>query len=118
TGSDSSSADVVVISTGSWIVNASVGAADLAQVQKGLQVQITPEGSSQRLFGTVSAVGIMASSSSTGSATFPVTIKVTGSPTGLYAGTSVTAAIVVRQADNVLTIPTAAISSDNGTTYV
>jgi len=60
----------------------------------------------------------VAQSGSTGTASFPVSIAVTGSPTGLYAGGTVTAQIVVRQLTNVLTVPTAAISSQNGATTV
>ncbi|MEO6413422.1 MAG: biotin/lipoyl-binding protein [Pedococcus sp.] len=118
TSGDTSTAQVVVISTNAWVVNASVGASDLASVKKGLQVDITPDGSSQRVFGTVSSVGIMASTGSSGAATFPVVIKVTGSPTGLYAGGTVNAAIVVKQVDNVLTVPSAALTSEGDATYV
>jgi multidrug efflux pump subunit AcrA (membrane-fusion protein) len=113
-----STGQVVVIATNAWVVNASVGASDLASVRKGLQVDITPDGSAQRVFGTVSSVGIMASTGSSGTATFPVVIKVTGSPPGLYAGGTVSAAIVVKQVDNVLTVPSAALTSEGDATYV
>ena len=118
TSSGSSTAQVVVIATNAWVVNAAVGASDLASVKKGLQVDITPDGSAARVFGTVSSVGIMASTGSSGAATFPVVIKVTGSPTGLYAGGTVSAAIVVKQVENVLTVPSAALTSEGDTTYV
>lgn len=118
TTSGTSTAQVVVIATNAWLVNASVGASDLASVKKGLQVDITPDGSNQRVFGTVSSVGIMASTGSSGAATFPVVIKVTGSPTGLYAGGTVSAAIVVKQVDDVLTVPSAALTSEGDATYV
>jgi multidrug efflux pump subunit AcrA (membrane-fusion protein) len=113
-----SSAQITVISTTAWVVNASVGASDLASVHPGLQVVITPDGTNQQVFGTVSSVGIMASSGSAGTAAFPVVVKVTGNPPGLYAGAGVSAAIVVKQLDNVLTVPTAAVTSDSNGTYV
>ncbi|WP_195908062.1 efflux RND transporter periplasmic adaptor subunit [Nostocoides sp. HKS02] len=116
--SSSSSAQFTVISTNAWVVDASVAAADLAQVRKGLQVQISVDGSSQQIFGTVSSVGVMASAGSSGTATFPVVVTVTGSPAGLYAGATVTAAIVVKQLTNVLTVPSAAVSSDANGPYV
>ena len=117
-GSSTATSQVVLISTDAWVVDASVGAADLASVKKGLQVEVTPDGTTERVFGTVSSVGIVAQSGSTGAASFPVSIAVTGSPTGLYAGGTVTAQIVVRQLTDVLTVPTAAISSQNGATTV
>jgi multidrug efflux pump subunit AcrA (membrane-fusion protein) len=116
--SGSSSAQITVISTDSWIVNATVGSTDLAQLKSGLEAEITPTGSTSPVFGVVQSVGIVASSSSSGSAEFPVTITVTGSPTGLYAGGSANVAIIVKQLQNVLTVPTAAIHTVNGKTVV
>lgn len=42
----------------------------------------------------------------------------TGHPTGLYAGTTATVAITVKQLTNVLTVPTLAIRTANGQTTV
>jgi hypothetical protein len=119
---------VTVISTDRYTVEASVGSADLATVKKGLQAQITVSGSTSTVFGTVSTVAVMAStsgSSGTGagttsgsSATFPVTITVTGARKDLYAGATATVSIIVSQRDDVLTVPTAAVSSANGQTVV
>jgi multidrug efflux pump subunit AcrA (membrane-fusion protein) len=116
--SDSSTAQIVVISTTSWMVEASVGSADLPQLKKGLQAEITPSGSATKIFGTVKSVGIVASSSSSGSASFPVTITVTGSPKGLYAGGAATVSIIVKQVENVLSVPTNAVHTEGGKTVV
>ena len=118
-GSSSSSDDIVVISTSSWVVDATVGSADLASIKKGLQAQITPTGATARVFGTVDSVGIVASSdSSSSSATFPVVVAVTGSPSGMYAGASANVTIIVKQVTGVLTVPTAALHSAGGKTFV
>lgn len=119
-----SSAAVTVISTNRYTVEASVGSADLAKVKKGLQAQITTTGSTSTVFGTVSSVAVMASTGTTSgtttgsSATFPVTIAVTGTRKDLYAGATATVSIIVSQRDDVLTVPTAAISTANGQTVV
>jgi multidrug efflux pump subunit AcrA (membrane-fusion protein) len=112
------SAAITVISTGSWVVDASVGSADLPQIAKGLQVQITPTGARQAVFGTVQSAGIVASSSSGGTASFPVVIAVTGTPTGLYAGTSASVSIIVKQISDALVVPTQAVHTVGGTTEV
>jgi multidrug efflux pump subunit AcrA (membrane-fusion protein) len=118
-GSGSTDGTITLITTDAWIVNASVGSADLAQLKKGQQAQITPTGATQKVFGTISSIGIVASSSSSGSATFPVVVSVTGSPTGLSAGGSADVVLVVRQLSDVLTVPTLAVStSSDGTTQV
>jgi membrane fusion protein, macrolide-specific efflux system len=114
----SSTAQVVVISTDEFVVNASVGASDLASVKKGLQAEITPTGATQPIFGTVSSVGLVAESSTSGSSTFPVVIDVTGKVSDVYAGSSADVSITVKQLQNVLTIPSAAVRNSNGKTSV
>jgi macrolide-specific efflux system membrane fusion protein len=116
--SSSSTAQVVVISTTSWVVQASVGSSDLPRLKKGMQAEITPTGSATKVFGLVNSIGIVASSSSSGSASFPVTIVVTGSPKGLYAGGAADVSIIVRQLENLLTVPTNALHTEGGKTVV
>lgn len=122
TGSSTSTptATIVVISTNSFIVNASVGSSDLAKLKKGLQAEITPTdgATSTQIYGTVSSIGIVAESSSSGSATFPVVIAVTGKQTGLYSGGSASVTIIVKQTANVLTVPTLALHTSGSDTVV
>jgi multidrug efflux pump subunit AcrA (membrane-fusion protein) len=114
----SATAAITVISTTSWVVTAPVTNADLPSLKEGLQAQIVPTGASSPVFGTVRSVGIVASSSSSGVAEFPVTIAVTGHPAGLYAGTSVSVSIIVKQLSNVLVVPTLAVRTQNDRTVV
>lgn len=121
-GSASSTADVTVISTGRYTVATSVGSADLAKIKKGLQAEITTTGSSAAVYGTVASVAVMASSGSSttsgSSATFDVGIDVTGTQKSLFSGATATVSIIVEQRENVLTVPTAAITTANGKTAV
>ena len=120
TGSDSSgSTGITVITPRRLQVDANVSASDVSRLKTGLQAEITPTGGGDVVYGTVSQVGAIASASSTGAAQFPVTIDVTGTPSGLYPGSSATVAITVKQATDVLAVPTAAVHSDtDGSTYV
>jgi membrane fusion protein, macrolide-specific efflux system len=115
--STSSTAQIQVISTGSYVVDASVGASDLANIANGDQVTITTTGSNTPVFGLVSSIGIVASSAS-GSTGFPVVISVTGSPSGLYAGSSASVSIIYRQLSNVLVVPTLAVTRNNGSSSI
>lgn len=115
---DSTTPSIRLISTDKWVVNASVGSADLAQLRRAQQAQITPSGTPRMIFGTISSVGIVATSSSSGSATFPVTIAVTGQPAGLYAGGSADVVLIVKQLAATLTVPTIAVHTLNGKTVV
>jgi macrolide-specific efflux system membrane fusion protein len=67
--------------------------------QRRVIIVVAPaDGASQtQLFGTVSSIGIVAESSTSGSATFPVVIAVTGKQTGLYSGGSASVTIIVKQ---------------------
>lgn len=114
----SSSGAVTVISPTSWIVDTTVGSADLAALKAGMQAQVTPTGASQPIFGTVQSIGVASTSTTAGVAQFPVTIALTGSPTGLYAGTVAGVSIITKELDDVLTVPTAAVRTENGQTVV
>ena len=116
--SSSSSSAVTVTSSNKYIVDATVSADEATQVKKGMQAQITATGSTDTIYGTVSSVGMVAQTSSSGAAVFPVTIAVTGAQKGIYAGTSATASITVKQVPNVLTVSSRAIQSSGSSTYV
>jgi len=117
-GSGSSSAQVEIVGTKTWEVEASVSGTDLASIKKGQQARITPSGANQPIFGLVDSVGVVASTASGGSSTFPVTIKVTGTPTDLHPGESATVVIVTKSIPDVLAVPTAALRQENGQTVV
>src|SRR3984957_13394895 len=104
----SSSAQVVVISTSSYVVNGTVDDTEVGSVQAGDQAVIVPDGATSSVYGVVSSVGLIASTTS-GVATYPVTIAVTGNPGGLYPGASATVSLVVKQLNNATTVPTAAL---------
>jgi multidrug efflux pump subunit AcrA (membrane-fusion protein) len=118
TTTTTSTAAVTVITSTSFVVEADVAADDIEQVAKDLQVTVTPSGATDDVYGTVSEVGRVAEADSSGAATFPVTVKITGEQKDLYPGTSADVSIVVKQEQNVLTVPTAALTSEDGTTYV
>jgi len=116
--SDSTSAAITVISTRSFQAGASVGAADAASLKKGMQAEITPTGATDTVYGTVTSIAAIATTDSSGAATFPVTIDVTGTPKGLYAGSSADVVITTRKVTDVLTVPTPALHTENGETWV
>ncbi len=115
--SSASSAQVVVVSAGASVVNASVNSTQVSQLQVGDQAMITLPGSTSTVYGTVGSVGLLASTSS-GVSSFPVVIDVTGNPPGLYGGTSATVSVVVKELQDVIVVPTAAITYSGGTTSV
>jgi membrane fusion protein, macrolide-specific efflux system len=116
-GSGSSSAAFVIENLTQFTVDASVGASTVSQVKVGDQVDITPASSITTVYGTVSAISSVPTVSS-GVATFPVTVTVTGSPSGLYAGTSANVSIVTTVRSGVLVVPSSAVHSTGSSSYV
>ncbi|WP_239396704.1 efflux RND transporter periplasmic adaptor subunit, partial [Frankia sp. CiP3] len=106
--SSASSAQVVIVGSDGYKINTSVDDTQIGQIKTGNQSVITPNGATTTLFGTVSTVGLLPTQSS-GVATYPVTIDVTGIPAGLHLGASAQVQIIVRQLTDVITVPTAAL---------
>ena len=102
-----------MIGTDSYIVNTTVDDTVIGQVTEGDQATVTPTGATTVDYGTVASIGLIATESSD-VATFPVVIDVTGDPTGLYAGSTADVSIITKQLDNVVEVPTAAITYTTG----
>lgn len=115
--SGSSSGGITLVSTDSFVVDTSVDDTEVGEVKTGDQAVIVPTGSVTQYYGTVGSVGLIASSSS-GVPSFPVVVDVTGTPSGLYAGASATVSIVVKQLEDVVEVPTAAITYTGGQAMV
>lgn len=116
--SSTSTAQFSVISTSKWKLEGTVGSADLASLKAGQSVEVTPSSATEAIKGTVASVGIVATSTSDGAATFPVVINLSGTHKDLYSGTTAAAVITTGSYPDVLTVPTAAIRTENGKTVV
>src|SRR4051794_7826398 len=117
TAGSAAPAQIVVISTDTYIVNASVDDTQVGQLKIGQAVDITPNGATAPVKGTVSTVGMVATQTS-GVASYPVTVDVAAGTTGLHIGASAQVSITVNKVDDVLTVPTAAIRQENGGSVV
>ena len=94
-----------MVSTGSYIVNTTVGSTQVGELKVGDQATVTVSGSTTPVYGTVGSIGLLATTTS-GVSTFPVVIDVTGSPTGLYGGSSATVSIITEELQDVVVVPT------------
>jgi multidrug efflux pump subunit AcrA (membrane-fusion protein) len=112
----STATQVVIVDTSTWLVNATVGMADLANLKQGLPCTVTATGATSSLPGTLTSIGIVGTTSA-GTTSYPIIVTLTGSPTGLYMGGSADVTIVAKSV-TVLTVPTAAVQRQNGQTYV
>ena len=118
TATTSTSSGIQVISTDSWLVNATVDSTSVDLIATGDQAQLTVSGATAAVYGTISSIAVLSSSTGT-TASYPVVVAVTGSPAGLHDGETVTAALIYNQVANAITVPTAALHrTSTGDTYV
>ncbi|MDY7529379.1 MULTISPECIES: efflux RND transporter periplasmic adaptor subunit [Cryobacterium] len=111
-----STADFSIVGTDSWSLSLAIGESDIANVAVNDQVELSLDDGTA-FFGTVQSVGILPSTTS-GAVTYPVVVAVTGDPDGLYDGVAVTAKIVYERRTNVLTVPSAAVTTADGVSTV
>lgn len=116
-GTSTSTSAFTIVGQDSWQVDVTVGEAEMALIAVDNQVELSTDDGTA-FFGVVSEIGLLPSTTS-GSAAYPVTITVTGTADGLYDGIAVTATIIYERRTDVLTIPSAAVSTaDDGSTTV
>ena len=106
--SSTPSAQIEVISTNSWIANVTVDATSVGLIKTGDQAQLTITGASDTIYATIDSIGLVSSSTS-GTASYPVVLDITGSPAGLHDGASVTATLIYKQLANVVVVSTLAL---------
>jgi multidrug efflux pump subunit AcrA (membrane-fusion protein) len=117
TSGSSSNSQIVVIGSGSsYSVATEVAVADVGKVAVGQQALVTPDSTNSVLSGTVTSVGVSASSAS--SATYPVTITVDSAKLGQLSGSAANVAIIVKRSVDVMTVPSSAIQTIGSTHLV
>ncbi|HEY0217884.1 MAG TPA: efflux RND transporter periplasmic adaptor subunit [Cellulomonas sp.] len=107
----------MIIGTDAWQISVTVDETDVTLIAVGDQVEITVEDATDTLYGTVGEIGLL-SSSSGGVAAYPVVIDVTGSPDGLHDGVSADVSIIYERRTDVLTVPSAAVTTVDGQSVV
>jgi macrolide-specific efflux system membrane fusion protein len=117
TSATTSSAAFTIIGTDAWQVSVTVDETDVALISVGDQVEMTTDSSTDTIYGTVGEIGLL-SSSTGGVAAYPVVVDVTGSPEGLHDGEAVEASIIYERRTDVLTVPSAAVTTVDGQTVV
>ncbi len=117
TTSSSTSGDIVLESANSFEVTGQVSDTQISEVKLNQQALVTPAGQTASLAAKVNQITPMATVTQ-GVATFPVNVLITQQSPNLYAGASATVQIIVKQATNVLTVPTSSVHSLGSLSYV
>jgi HlyD family secretion protein len=110
-GASSGALSIVVVAPGAMQVTANVPATALPTLRVGQAAVVTPDGTSRSIAGTVAAIGLLPTSSTSGSTTtYPVTVLVTKPGSALVEGAAASVAITVKAVKGVLTVPNSALS--------
>ncbi len=110
-GDSVSAGDVAAVVVGGRAVTigTTVPESKIGQVAVGQHVRVNTPGESDTAEGTVTAIGLVADSSS-GTASYPVTVTVEDPAIALPTGSQALLAIVVATVHDVVTVPTSAIT--------
>jgi multidrug efflux pump subunit AcrA (membrane-fusion protein) len=106
--SGSSTHAVVVITPGAFEVTGSVSDALVNEIAVGQTAEVVAAGSSDAVAGKVTEVAEQATVTS-GVATFPVTVVLSGASPSLRPGMSASVSVVINQVVGVITVPTSAV---------
>jgi multidrug efflux pump subunit AcrA (membrane-fusion protein) len=115
-GANSGSANVVVTGGDGHVVTTSVDVTDVTSVKVGESATVTADGSPIVHTGSVIAVGI--APTSTSSSSYPVTIGITDNGVGLRNGVSATVNLVVAHAVSTMVVPTSAVHTVGALRFV
>jgi multidrug efflux pump subunit AcrA (membrane-fusion protein) len=99
---------VVVITPGAFEVTGSVSDALVNEIAVGQTAEVVAAGSSDAVAGKVTEVAEQATVTS-GVATFPVTVVLSGASPSLRPGMSASVSVVINQVVGVITVPTSAV---------
>lgn len=107
----------VVVGGTAVTLTGTVPEASVGKLKVGQQARISVPGSSATTLGTVTAIGLIADTS-TGSTTYPVTVTVEDPTIALPTGSSAQVSVVLSTAKDVVTLPISAISRNGDNAVV
>jgi len=106
-GADATANAITVISAGSYQVTASLTSSQATEVKVGDRVDVSVNGTTGSLTGTVARVGPVDTSGS--SITYPLVVALPPGSDGIRSGASAQATVVVATAKNAVVVPTSAV---------
>lgn len=107
---------IVIEGRGAFQAVVDVSDAQISQVHPGQNALITPAGQTSPIQGSVASIAPTATTTS-GVATYPVTVSLDTTPQGLLAGMSAQASIVVSKASGVV-VPSSAVHTSGAHSFV
>jgi HlyD family secretion protein len=99
-------------------VTIELSAAQVRSIRIGMTARVIADGAEASVVGHVIAIGLTATSSDTGSVTYPVDVALSAHATSLVSGADAEVVVDVATAHNVISVPTSAVHRSGATSYV
>ena len=106
---NSTSSVVTILGPGRYEVSTTIGLSLIDQLKVGDQASVAVNGVTTPLPGKVTMIGVLSSSATSGSVTYPVTVLLDPVSQKLYQGSGASVDITLSEVSNVLTVPTSAV---------
>jgi multidrug efflux pump subunit AcrA (membrane-fusion protein) len=100
---------IVVIGPGANQVTTAVSDTAAGQVKPGQQATVTPDGSATPITGQVTSIGLLSTTTSSGSPSYPVTISLPDSAPAFFPGATASVSIIIGTGNAAVTVPTSAL---------
>lgn len=117
-GQQSGQQHIVVIGSGTSQVTTAVSDTQAGLIKPGQQATVTPDGGGKSITGQVTSIGLLSSTTSSGSPSYPVTISLPASAQQLFPGATASVSIITSTADAAVTVPTSALHLEGANTSV
>jgi len=120
TGSQGSggTANFVIEGAGGQEATTAVNGTNVGQVRVGQLATVTLDGSATSIRGKVVAIGMLSTTSSTGTVSYPVTIGLAAGAPTLFAGSDAQVAITLSEVNDAIAVPTSAVQGIGPATFV
>jgi HlyD family secretion protein len=106
---ESSQQHIVVLGPGADQVTTAVSDTQAGKVKPGQKVLVTPDGGGTAISGQVTSIGLLSSTTSSGSPSYPVTISLPATGQQLHEGATASVSIITSTANATVTVPTSAV---------
>lgn len=100
---------IVVVGPGANQVTTAVSDTAAGQIKPGQQATVTPDGSATPITGQVTSIGLLSTTTSSGSPSYPVTISLPDSAPAFFPGATASVSIIVGTTNAPVTVPTSAL---------
>ncbi|MEO7070339.1 MAG: HlyD family efflux transporter periplasmic adaptor subunit [Nostocoides sp.] len=104
---------ITIVAPGTAILSATVPLAQLGRLRVGQSATVLPSGTTTPLDGAIQSIGVLPSSTTSTTPTYPVQVAVPDAPTALATGSQASATITLASVTGVLTVPVSALAGIN-----